>query len=89
MPRGKSRKASIRARAKAKVKNQVKAKTKSSVKKRFKLTANGDVVAAQANKQHNMRKRSKKQLRRQRGTVVLGAVETRRVKQFMPYGNAN
>ncbi|MFQ3306848.1 MAG: large subunit ribosomal protein L35 [Candidatus Midichloriaceae bacterium] len=62
-----------------------KMKTKSSVKKRFKLTASGKVKATQANKQHNMRKRSKRQLRDQRGTVVLNAVETKRILAYMPY----
>ena len=44
-----------------------KMKTKSSAKKRFKFTASGKVIATQANKQHNMRKRSKRQIRNQRG----------------------
>lgn len=65
-----------------------KMKTKSSVKKRFKLTASNRVISSQANKQHNMRKRSKRQLRNQRGTFVLGKVETRRIIQYMPYGEA-
>lgn len=62
-----------------------KLKTKSSVKKRFKVTGTGKVKASQANKQHNMRKRSKRQLRNQRGTTVLPDMEAKRVKQFMPY----
>lgn len=62
-----------------------KLKTKSSVKKRFNLTATGKVRSSQANKQHNMRKRSKRQLRNQRGTVVLCPIETRRIHQFIPY----
>lgn len=63
-----------------------KMKTKSSVKKRFKLTASGKVKAGQANKRHNMRKRSSRQIREQRGTAVLPDVETKRIKQFIPYG---
>ena len=47
-----------------------KAKVKSAAKKRFSLTATGKVNVTQANKQHNMRKRSKRQLRNQRGTVI-------------------
>ncbi|MBX9786233.1 MAG: 50S ribosomal protein L35, partial [Alphaproteobacteria bacterium] len=35
-----------------------KLKTKSSVKKRFRLTATGKVITAQAGKRHGMRKRS-------------------------------
>jgi large subunit ribosomal protein L35 len=62
-----------------------KMKTKSSVKKRFKISATGKVIATQAGKQHNMRKRSRRQLRNQRGTTVLPEMEAKRVKQFMPY----
>lgn len=63
-----------------------KLKTKSSVKKRFALTASGLVKSTQANKRHNMRKRSKRQLREQRGTIILNAVECKRLIRFMPYG---
>jgi large subunit ribosomal protein L35 len=64
-----------------------KMKTKSSAKKRFKVTATGKVVSSQANKQHNMRKRSKRQLRNQRGTTVLPDMEATRIMQFLPYGH--
>lgn len=64
-----------------------KMKTKSSVKKRFKITATGKVKAGQANKRHNMRKRSSRQLRNQRGTDVLPDMEAKRAKQYMPYGD--
>lgn len=60
-----------------------KMKTKSSVKKRFKLTASGLVKSGQANKRHNMRKRSKRQLRNQRGTVVLPPMEAKRIIAYM------
>jgi large subunit ribosomal protein L35 len=62
-----------------------KMKTKSSAKKRFKFTASGNVIGTQANKQHNMRKRSKRQLRNQRGTTILPKMEARRMPQYMPY----
>jgi len=62
-----------------------KMKTKSSAKKRFKFTASGKVIATQANKQHNMRKRSKRQIRNQRGTTILPKMEAKRIPQFMPY----
>ena len=62
-----------------------KMKTKSSAKKRFKFTASGKAIATQANKQHNMRKRSKRQIRNQRGTAILPKVEARRLPQYMPY----
>jgi len=52
-------------------KDNYKSKVKSSVKKRFSLTANGLVRATQANKRHNMRKRSARQIREQRGTTIL------------------
>ncbi|MFC3052172.1 50S ribosomal protein L35 [Kordiimonas pumila] len=63
-----------------------KMKTKSSVKKRFKLTATGKVVAAQAGKQHGMIKRTNKQIRNQRGTTILKDCDAQIVKKFMPYG---
>ncbi len=63
-----------------------KLKTKSSVKKRFSLTAGGSVLASQRGKRHNMRKRTHRHLREQRGTVVLCSEETKRIKHFMPYG---
>lgn len=62
-----------------------KLKTKSSAKKRFKVTSSGKILAAQANKQHNMRKRSKRQLRNNRGTTVLCAADTGLILSYMPY----
>lgn len=62
-----------------------KLKTKSSIKKRFKISATGKIIATQANKQHNMRKRSKRQIRKQRGTVVLAKVESKRILSIIPY----
>jgi large subunit ribosomal protein L35 len=62
-----------------------KMKTNSSAKKRFKVTGTGKVLATQADKRHNMRKRSRRQLRDQRGTTVLNEVETKRALSFMPY----
>ena len=62
-----------------------KLKTKSSAKKRFTLTGTGKVKSPQANKQHNMRKRSKRQIRKQRRTDILTRVEAKRVISYMPY----
>ena len=62
-----------------------KLKTKSSAKKRFRFTANKKVKSAQANKQHNMRKRSKRQIRNQRGTELLPKVEVKKIYEYMPY----
>lgn len=67
------------------VNNMPKLKNKSSVTKRFKVTSSGKVIATQSNKQHNMIKRSKKQLRRQRGTTILNLVESSRIKKYIPY----
>lgn len=62
-----------------------KMKTKSGAKKRFKMTASGRVVAAQAGKRHGMIKRSTKFIRQARGTTTLSAADTRIVKSYMPY----
>lgn len=63
-----------------------KMKTKSGVKKRFSLTASGKVRANQAGKRHGMVKRTKDQLRNQRGTTILNDADARIVKKFLPYG---
>jgi large subunit ribosomal protein L35 len=64
-----------------------KLKTKSGAKKRFKISATGKVIAPQANKRHGMIKRTKKQIRQQRGTTVMNEVDARHVRKiFMPYG---
>ena len=62
-----------------------KMKTKSSCKKRFKVTASGRVVAAQAGKQHGMIKRSKKFVRNARGTTTLSKADEGIIKPMMPY----
>lgn len=62
-----------------------KLKTKSSAKKRFKISATGKVIAGQAGKQHNMRKRSKRQLRNNRGTTVLCDSDVGLILSYMPY----
>jgi large subunit ribosomal protein L35 len=62
-----------------------KMKTKSAAKKRFKVTASGRVKAGAAGKRHGMIKRTKKQIRNQRGTMVLAPGDERLVKIHMPY----
>ena len=62
-----------------------KLKTKSSAKKRFKITARGKVVMAQANKRHGMIKRSNSQIRKQRGTTIMSKQDGKIVKSYMPY----
>ena len=62
-----------------------KLKTKSSAKKRFKLTARGKVVMAQAGKRHGMIKRTNTQIRKQRGTTIMSKQDSKIVKTYMPY----
>ena len=62
-----------------------KLKTKSSAKKRFKISAKGKVVSAQAGKRHGMIKRSNSQIRKQRGTTILSKQDGKIVKSYMPY----
>ena len=62
-----------------------KMKTKSSAKKRFKFSATGKVIAGQAGKRHGMIKRTNKQIRNQRGTMILSPGDTGLVKIHMPY----
>ena len=62
-----------------------KMKTKASAKKRFKVTATGKVLTAQAGKRHGMIKRTKKFIRNARGTTTLSAPDAKIVKGFMPY----
>jgi large subunit ribosomal protein L35 len=62
-----------------------KMKTKSSAKKRFKMTASGKVRAGAAGKRHGMIKRTKKQLRNQRGTMILAPGDANLLRVHMPY----
>ncbi|SEL41584.1 LSU ribosomal protein L35P [Roseovarius azorensis] len=62
-----------------------KMKTKSSCKKRFKMTASGRIVAAQAGKRHGMIKRTKKFIRNARGTTTLSKPDESIIKPMMPY----
>ena len=62
-----------------------KLKTKSSAKKRFKVSARGKVITAQAGKRHGMIKRTNSQIRKQRGTTVLSKQASKIVKSYMPY----
>ena len=63
-----------------------KMKTKSSAKKRFKVTATGRVLSAQAGKRHGMIKRTRKFIRNARGTTILAESDAKIVKKFLPYG---
>ncbi len=62
-----------------------KMKTKSSAKKRFKVTATGLILSAQAGKRHGMIKRTKKFIRQARGTAILSDADAPTVKKWMPY----
>ena len=63
-----------------------KLKSKSAAKKRFRFTATGKVISAQAGKRHGMIKRTNKQIRNQRGTTILTPADARIVKTVLPYG---
>ena len=62
-----------------------KMKTKSSVKKRFSVTASGKIKSNQAGKVHGMVRKSKRQLRDQRGTTTLCKADAGIIKKFLPY----
>jgi large subunit ribosomal protein L35 len=62
-----------------------KMKTKSSCKKRFKVSANGRVITAQAGKRHGMIKRTNKFIRNARGTTTLSKADESIIKPMMPY----
>ena len=62
-----------------------KMKTKSSCKKRFKVSASGKIITAQAGKRHGMIKRTNKFIRNARGTTTLGKADEAIVKPMMPY----
>ncbi len=62
-----------------------KLKTKSSAKKRFKVSARGKIITAQAGKRHGMIKRTNSQIRKQRGTTVLSKQDSKIIKSYMPY----
>ncbi|GGE85781.1 hypothetical protein GCM10011404_18250 [Sphingomonas prati] len=63
-----------------------KLKTKSGVKKRFKITATGKVKHGVAGKRHRLISHNSKYIRTNRGTSVLAAADTPRVKLWAPYG---
>ncbi len=63
-----------------------KLKTKASAKKRFSRTGTGKIKASSAFKRHNLRKRSQKMKRKARGSSEMAAVDSPRIKKFLPYG---
>ncbi len=62
-----------------------KLKSKSGAKKRFSSTASGKLRRNFAGKNHFMRRRSKRMIRKTRGTTIMSAVDTKIVKKYLPY----
>ena len=62
-----------------------KIKTHSGAKKRFKLSANGKVLRAHANKSHILNKKTTKRKRNLRQTAVADQTNVAAVKRMIPY----
>ena len=62
-----------------------KLKTKSGAKKRFRFTASGKVKAGVAGKRHRLISHNAKYIRQNRGTKVMSAADTIKIKSYMPY----
>ncbi|HEX9808434.1 MAG TPA: 50S ribosomal protein L35 [Alphaproteobacteria bacterium] len=62
-----------------------KLKSKSGAKKRFRTTGTGKLRANFGYKRHNLRKRSQKMKRTNRGTFILDASDAAIVRKFLPY----
>ena len=62
-----------------------KIKTHSGAKKRFKLSKNGKVIRAHANKSHILNKKTTKRKRGLRQTTVADKTNVRQVKRLVPY----
>ena len=62
-----------------------KIKTHSGAKKRFKLSKNGKVIRAHANKSHILNKKTTKRKRCLRQTAVTDKTNVAAVKRMIPY----
>ena len=62
-----------------------KIKTHSGAKKRFKLSKNGKVIRAHANKSHILNKKTTKRKRGLRKTAVTDKTNVAAVKRMIPY----
>ncbi len=62
-----------------------KIKTHSGAKKRFKLTKNGKVIRAHANKRHILNKKTTKRKRGLRQNAVADKTNVAQVKRLIPY----
>ena len=62
-----------------------KIKTHSGAKKRFKLSKNGKVIRAHANKRHILNKKTTKRKRGLRKTAITDVTNARQAKRLIPY----
>ena len=62
-----------------------KIKTHTGAKKRFKLSKNGKVIRAHANKSHILNKKTTKRKRGLRKTTVADRTNTAQIKRLIPY----
>ena len=62
-----------------------KIKTHSGAKKRFKLSKNGNVIRAHANKSHILNKKTTKRKRVLRQTTVTDVTNVAKVRKMRPY----
>ncbi|MCI9576567.1 MAG: 50S ribosomal protein L35 [Clostridiales bacterium] len=62
-----------------------KIKTHSGAKKRFKISKNGKVIRAHANKSHILNKKTTKRKRGLRQTTVTDKTNVAKVKKMLPY----
>ena len=62
-----------------------KIKTHSGAKKRFKLSKNGKVIRAHANKSHILNKKTTQRKRGLRQTAVADKTNTAQIKRLIPY----
>jgi len=63
-----------------------KMKTRKSAAKRYKLTGNGKVRYKKQGLRHILTKKKSKRKRNLRNAAILSDVETKRIKQLLPYG---
>ena len=64
---------------------KMKLKTLSGAKKRFKVSKNGKVMRAHANKSHILTKKNTKRLRNLRKTSVADKSNEKQLKRLVPY----
>jgi large subunit ribosomal protein L35 len=61
-------------------------KTKKAVAKRFKVTASGKVLRAQASRRHLLSSKSAKRKRQLAKSVLVDASDVARIKENLPFG---